>query len=68
MSKLSASLLVVAFSTLASVATMPRAVAQQAVSSLSPGAAVLAYCASWSTADHAKRERLLARAWAPVGV
>jgi hypothetical protein len=58
----------IVFGVLASVAAMPPAEAQQAAPSLSPDAAVVAYCAAWNTTDRADRERLLAQVWATDGV
>lgn len=62
--RLSAFVLGVAVSSLVT----PRAQAQQAAPALTPEAAVVAYCAAWSTADRAARERLLDQSWTPDGV
>jgi hypothetical protein len=68
MSRLPASLSAVVLSALASGAATTRAAPQQTARSLSPDAAVVAYCAAWNTDDRAERDRLLARVWAPDGV
>ena len=67
MMKRSVSLSAIVFSVLASVAPMIPVEAQPAPS-LTPDAAVVAYCAAWNTTDPAERERLLTQVWAPDGV
>lgn len=65
MSKLVVSLL--AAGALASTAGAMRAPAQSDLR-LTPEAAVVGYCAAWSTTDRGARDRLLARVWAANGV
>jgi SnoaL-like domain len=64
------SLALIAFGALPT-ACAPRAALpspDSAVAPLSPDSAVAEYCAAWSTADRATRDRLLARVWTPDGV
>ena len=68
MSRFGVNLSAAVFSALASVAAITRIDAQQTAPPLSPGDAVVAYCAAWNSVDRADRERLLARAWAPDGI
>lgn len=65
MSKLVASLFAVGV--LASTAAAMRIAAQSDLS-VTPDAAVVAYCAAWNTTDRSARDGLLARVWAADGV
>jgi hypothetical protein len=61
-------LVALAIGVLASVAVADHSKATTAAPSLSPEAAVAAYCSAWNTVDRAERDRLLAQVWTVDGV
>jgi hypothetical protein len=61
-------LVALAIGVVASIAMADPTKATNAAPSLSPEAAVVAYCSAWNTVDRAERDRLLAQVWAADGV
>jgi hypothetical protein len=68
MSRLPVNLFTAALGALACGAAASSAQVRQGARTLTPDAAVVAYCAAWNTVDRAQRDRLLERVWAPDGV